>query len=352
MRIINSSVVQIEQSPGMQGVYEMIEEAGRTCYKSIGTRYFRIPSKNTLDDKTTEMINKLKLDSRVSIKQGPFFDKSYYISIPNKFIKEYEHLQTFTEEKKSDSPLYENLTAREFVEMLTKNGHGAMLEHGTIYLSNIYETSDINGWMHSIGPKYASNRFSIVNLEDCMDFQTIYITTNLRVIAENDWWEDLKFMCEPTKYHEKRVSFRFICSRAIANEIVRHRVFSYAQESSRYCNYSKSKFDNQITYIRPEWLSEDFINNFYEVKDTSEEFLSKITYINALEESENFYKELINAGRTPQEARGVLPLDLKTELVMTGFKSDYNHFLELRCSKTAHPDIRVLAERVKEYLKE
>jgi thymidylate synthase (FAD) len=82
------------------------------------------------------------------------------------------------------------------------------------------------------------------------------ITTNYRVLVENGWLDDLQFLCNPAGYHHKRMSVRFICDRGVSHEFVRHRVFSFAQESTRYCNYTKDKFSNEITFIEPLWLSD------------------------------------------------------------------------------------------------
>lgn len=124
-------------------------------------------------------------------------------------------------------------SAKGFVDRMIKSGHGAMLEHGTVYLKDVYDVSAIGSWRHSIGDKYSSNKYSVVNTDRMCDFQGIYVTTNLRVLVENNWLDDLKYICEPTEYHEKRVTVRFVCDRGVSHEFVRHRVFSFAQESTR-----------------------------------------------------------------------------------------------------------------------
>ena len=168
-----------------------------------------------------------------------------------------------------------------------------------------------------------------------MDIRDIYITTNLRVLIENDWLDDLKYICEPTEYHAKKVTAKFICDRGVSHEIVRHRGLygmSFAQESTRYCNYSKNKFNNELTFIEPAW---EFPSS--NIVNTRERFEAM------LEEAEANYMELITLGFKPQEARAVLPNALKTEIVVTGFIDDWKHFFELRCDNAAHPDIRKLA---------
>ena len=333
MKIIKSSVKILDNDWSVKGIFRAVERAGRTCYKSVGTRYFRLVEEpeNSLK---SNLIKRAQNDSRVVCKKGADFDPAYYISIPNKFINDYSTIEQFDEENFEDSPYYENLTAEDFVGMLMKSGHGAMLEHGTVYMQidtflDIPEDKKLDKRVH----QYDSNRFTKVNSmyigQGCW---RSYITTNLRVLVENDWLDDLKYVCRPTEYHAKRVMVRFICDRGVSHEIVRHRVMSFAQESTRYCNYSKNKFGQELTFIEPAWEfpSSDIIN----IKERFEAILG---------EAEANYMELITLGFKPQEARAVLPNALKTEIVVTAFIDDWKHFFELRCDSAAHPDIRKLA---------
>lgn len=125
------------------------------------------------------------------------------------------------------------------------------------------------------------------------------------------------------------VTFRIICDRGVTHEIVRHRLASYAQESTRYCNYAKDKFGNELTFIKPLFWEED-----------SAQY--KLWY-NMCEEAEQAYMALINAKATPQEARSVLPNSLKTEIVVTMDVREWRHFLKLRCAPDAHPQMREVA---------
>ena len=226
----------------------------------------------------------------------------------------------------------EGTTAKDFVDRMIKSQHYAMLEHGTVYLYDTYDISAIDSWTNSLGYKYSKNKYSKVITDDHMDIRDIYITTNLRVLIENDWLDDLKYICEPTEYHAKRITAKFICDRGVSHEIVRHRVMSFAQESTRYCNYSKNKFGQELTFIEPAW--EFPSSNIVNTKERYEAMLG---------EAEANYMELITLGFKPQEARAVLPNALKTEIVVTGFIDDWKHFFELRCDNAAHPDIRKLA---------
>lgn len=122
------------------------------------------------------------------------------------------------------------------------------------------------------------------------------------------------------------------------------RVFSFAQESTRYCNYSKDKFENKITFIRPS-LGYTLTGNYHGVDNFAGDYFE-----HALRYIENCYLKLLELGWKPQQARAVLPNALKTELVMTGFRSDWDHFFELRCSTAAHPDAKKLADELKELM--
>lgn len=348
MKIIPSSVKILDNDWSIKGIFRAVERAGRTCYKSVGTRYFRLVRgpENSLE---SNLIKQAQNDSRVVCKKGADFDPAYYLSIPNKFISDYLNIEQFDEENFEDSPYYENLTAEDFVNMLTKSNHGAMLEHGTVYLTIIYNPENIED--KKFLSKYWKNPYTKVvskilespDLSKPLSEQKIgetikvtkaiaYITTNLRVLIENNWIDDLRYVCKPTEYHAKKVTAKFICDRGVSHEIVRHRVMSFAQESTRYCNYSKDKFGQELTFIEPAW--EFPSSNTVNTRERFEAMLG---------EAEANYMELITLGFKPQEARAVLPNALKTEIVVTGFIDDWKHFFELRCDSAAHPDIRKLA---------
>ena len=295
MRLINSKVELIEQQPGLEGVYKQIELAGRTCYKS--------------EDKITP-----------------------------------------------DS-------AKAFVDRMIKSGHGAMLEHGTVYLSAPTKYSaaiDFLGEGTNVLDKYKDNKFSHLNVTLEYGVEWYHVTTNYRVLVENDWLSDVQYITEPTKFHERRITARFTLDRGVSHEFVRHRVFSFAQESTRYCNYSKDKFSGELTYIIPTWLDMPEGNYTYWDGDWVDINKLKIqlsddnniinVFLDSLETNEIVYKVLINKGWKPQQARQVLPNALKTELVMTGFASDWDHFFDLRCATSAHPDARKLALELKELI--
>ncbi len=244
---------------------------------------------------------------------------------------------------KSEDKITED-SAEPFVDRMIKSGHGAMLEHGTVYLK--FET--VKSAIHPLD-KYYHNKYSKVCTEEGLTKQTkiVFVTTNLRVLIENDWKDDLQYLCEPTEYHERRVTVHFVCDRGVSHEFVRHRVMSFAQESTRYCNYSKDKFGNELTFIQPCWLDDERLKLYgpYHtiIRDKSPESI----FIANLNNAERDYLDLISLGWKPQEARAILPNSLKTELVVTGFTSDWNHFFDLRARGTTgapHPQAKELAE--------
>ena len=296
MKIVEANVELIPQSYSLEGVYKQIEVAGRTAYKS--------------EDKITDT------------------------------------------------------SAEKFVNMLMTRKHNAALEHGTIYLkyrckwegdalTNFYERNPYS----EVIAKYNKDDY-----ENGWAMSTFYITTNYRVVVENNRSGDLKYMSLPYNKHVKRYTLKFTLSRGIANEFVRHRVFSFLQESTRYCNYSKDKFGG-VTFmssiecplaIGEYTLNEDIDvikdNQLYvsnkEVKNLSTEEAMLYAYCS----SEQLYLALLDQGMKPQIARDVLPLGLKTELIMTGTTEQWREFCNLRCASDAHPDARYLANKVKELI--
>lgn len=289
MRLIKPSFLIKEQEPELIGIYRQIEYAGRICYKSS---------------------NKITEDS-----------------------------------------------AKDFVDRMIKLGHGAMLEHGTVYLkipfgkmldNGEFENEALACWF--VDNPYSWVKTGGVGTEDCW-----YVTSNYRVLIEKDLLHTLQYLCEPTEFHEKRITVHFVCDRGVSHEFVRHRVMSFAQESTRYCNYSKDKFGNEVTFIEPCWL-EDYN---YEGNTYYNGFLvalraAEANYFDLMKKWEDripdkrYKTGFRNNPWTPQQARAVLPNSLKTELVMTGFVSDWEHFFRLRSriAKTGkpHPQAQELAD--------
>lgn len=146
----------------------------------------------------------------------------------------------------------------------------------------------------------------------------------------------LKSGHESVLEHEK-LTVKFICDRGVTHEIVRHRIASYSQESTRYCNYSKDKFGNELTFIRPCFWADDSVE--YAV------------WKQAMEEIEKSYVKLISLGAKPEEARSILPNSLKTEIVCTMNLREWRHFFRLRTAERAHPQIREISVALLDELK-
>lgn len=250
---------------------------------------------------------------------------------------------------KSEDKITED-SAKGFVDRMVKSGHGAMLEHGTVYLDMPNSAGDYN-----LVPFFASNPYSKVVIKPLDDRVHNYVTTNFRVIVENfaeEYIPDiLQYLCEPTECHEKRITVHFVCDRGVSHEFVRHRVMSFAQESTRYCNYSKDKFGNELTFIQPCWLDDERLKLYGPYHTVIRDKSPESIFIANLNNAERDYLDLIGLGWKPQEARAVLPNSLKTELVVTGFVSDWNHFFDLRARGTTgapHPQAKELAEPLME----
>lgn len=304
MKLIESKAELVLQQEGLEGVFKQIELAGRTAYHSL---------------------DKITPDS-----------------------------------------------AKGFVDRMIKSKHGAALEHGTVYLKIPYNL--VHRLTHpSLRSKYFSNPYTRVDVfyetvpvlhsNEANMVPYIAVTTNYRVLVENNWLRNLKYQCKPTQYHEKRYTIRFTCSRAIAQELTRHRVFSFLMESQRYINYSKERHGGEITYIIPSWLEGMILPCSYNSMIGDIEVLDKIEddslrakaawFTSAFIDAEKCYFEALNNGCTPQQARDVLPNATKTELIMTGFASDWRFFFDLRYygeTGKPHPDMELLASKAREEL--
>ena len=150
---------------------------------------------------------------------------------------------------KSEDKITED-SAKAFVDRMIKSNHLAMLEHGTVYL----DLPNSAGNFCAV-ENYATNKYCqmcIVNKEDRVHN---YVTTNYRVLVENNWLDDLQYLCSPTEFHEKRYTFKVNTSIGVSREFNRHRANSIAEQSTRFCNYSTGKFDNQVAFCIPAWLT-------------------------------------------------------------------------------------------------
>lgn len=292
---------------------------------------------------------------------------------------------------KSESKITES-SAEKMYKNLIERGHTAMLEHAGVYLKCYNSEKILN--------KYSRNKYSTYDsvyegkevVEDGNDvdvdyYYTEYVSTNLRVILENNWLKDLKYVTEPDpEHHTIYISMRFTTDRGVSHELVRHRTFSFAQESTRYCNYDKEQFGSEITYIIPSWLPdlpEGQVwfegDNVYvrEIRENGDVGIThkcnelESVFINQLQSAEDCYLDLVSKWEnrkpdrrfktgykgnplTPQQARQVLPNALKTEIVLTAPSIYWKHFFDLRYFGTTgapHPDMLELSTKAVEVLK-
>jgi thymidylate synthase (FAD) len=280
MKLIKPSVEILPQKPGLQGIFEQIEIAGRTCYKS-------------------------------------------------------DNLIKYDEEGNS-------LTAKDFVDRIVNvKKHTSIAEHGTVYLK-VPMNVVTNSLVESVWEMLNNNKYT---KHDC-DSNYYYYTLNYRVLLENNALGVLEYLCEPTENHERRVTVRVKCPISVSREWNRHRTFSISEQSTRYCNYSKEKFGNQITFCKPYWVQVIEDNNDNKLYEDSINW-----FYNTIDYAEDAYLTMIDNGLKPQEAREVLPLCTATEIVYTGFISDWKHFFNLRTASNAHPDIKALALDLQEQFK-
>lgn len=252
-------------------------------------------------------------------------------------------------------------TAKKFFNNLASRRHSAMFEHA-VFVFQVSETF----YHRLLGHKYfnysveeladGSERFLVsanlraINesqepillslLGQCVDsdlvyiggYETYHIAESVCKLVDID---DIPDIQEHAYKKHKHLTFHFICDRGVTHEIVRHRPASYAQESTRYCNYSKSQFGSELSFIKPA--------NYDNWKDTTRgHFLSSLVY------AENAYLAMLEDGRTPQEARAVLPNALKTEIIMTANCEEFDHFFNLRSRGSTgapHPDMKVVADK-------
>lgn len=236
-----------------------------------------------------------------------------------------------------------------FVNMLESRGHDRPLEFGTVYLSRTSQKEDNMKWLD----KYAYNpwsKFSFGNGSTRINGElrnTIYVTTNYRVIKEHHWEDDLQYLCKPTEHHHKRYTIHMILDRGVMDEFRTHVGLSHLAESTRYCNYFKDKFGNEITFIKPCWCNipegdygtPDYIPDRLPRMGATESGL-----IDALQYAEYYYFFLLSEGWTPQQARSVLPLSIKSELISCGFKDAWENFFKRRDAPDAHPMAQEIAK--------
>ena len=241
-------------------------------------------------------------------------------------------------------------SAEKFVRNIVSRGHTSVLEHGTVYLVTPYELQDAD----SIWGKIQRSPYKVISEVRELGYWG-YLTTNFRVVVDacdGDLDRALEFIEAnrgrnfPTDRYIKRRTFRITCDRGVSHELVRHRVMSFSQESTRYVNSTKRGF----LFIKPAWWNDELLNNPQFDPNNSNELKKHSLFKSACMSSAQHYSDLIDLGQTPQQARAVLPNALKTEVVMTGTSLQWEAFLELRTAPSAHPDMQIIANMIKERL--
>lgn len=241
-----------------------------------------------------------------------------------------------------------------FVDMLERKDHARPLEFGTVHLK--MKASNFQGFIHAL---FSEKMFNSIWIKCNCEDKTMYITTNYRYylniikqfpIIKNYFTE------EDNKFYPKRYTVHFITNRGIMDEFRTHVTLSHLAESTRYCNYSKGKFNNELTFIIPNWV--DTIKEGTYTKD--HEFPPMWGYDNwmdsewfyAMCRAEETYLTMVREYLVPQQAREVLPLSVKSELISCGFGSAWCNFFYRRCAKDAHPMAREIAIPLQDKFKE
>ena len=249
-----------------------------------------------------------------------------------------------------------------FVNMLESRGHNRPLEFGTVHLKMMLP--DFQTFIHSV---LTIGMFNNIWIKHAYKGDVIYITTNYRYYLDIiKYFPNVKeyFTEEDNEYYPKRYTVHMILDRGVMDEFRTHVGLSHLAESTRYCNYSKDKFGNELTFIKPCWLDvpegkynhcvmvsknspdirvecvgSDEIGKYYNIGENEGLFL------NGLVQSELTYLNLINNKKwTPQQARSVLPLGIKSELISCGFEDAWENFMRRRDAPDAHPMAQEIAK--------
>lgn len=241
-----------------------------------------------------------------------------------------------------------------FVNMLESRGHDRPLEFGTVHLKMPWKTfNNFAGFCVSKG--FWDSCWIKYNIDRESEDKIVYITTNyryykkLRTLKPLYGYIDMEefFTEEDNKFYPKRYTVHFITSRGIMDEFRTHVGLSHLAESSRYCSYDKNRFGNELTFIIPNWVNTNCPN-----KEQEGPSVASIEWSTTMLDAEASYMNLIKMGCTAQEAREVLPLSIKSELISCGFEDAWSNFFYRRCAKDAHPMAREIATKVRDKFKE
>lgn len=234
-----------------------------------------------------------------------------------------------------------------FVNMLESRGHDRPLEFGTVHLKLTIDALDL---FHETvtTSKVFNNQWIQWNIEEDSEDNEYYayMTTNYRyylVLLNEAFWLFKYLDSNDSEYYPKRYTVHMILDRGVMDEFRTHVGLSHLAESTRYCNYSKDKFNNEVTFIKPCWVNISTTDKaVYDASNNGDYF------IQALEDAENWYLSLLKEGWTPQQARSVLPLGIKSELISCGFEDSWENFFKRRDAPDAHPMAQEIAKPMHE----
>lgn len=273
-------------------------------------------------------------------------------------------------------------TPKQFVEdVLLANGHTRPLEFGTVYLKIPSLAKQPFNWYQSrtyyVYEKYPETIWT--HHHGLQSDGHWYITTNLRVIMQGwytsdkeawehgydkNWLQDVyDFWCDPTEFHDKRRTFTMWMSRGCTDDNRTHITLSSICESTRFCNYSKGKFDNELTFIKPYWISDEAIKAWdgtYSEDSYFNQYMDGLTveewkrwsceyqFLLSMQEEEKQYMQLASRDLQPQQLKRLFPLGVKAELRLCGFDDAWQNFFWRRCDSHADPECVIVAEKIKE----
>ena len=261
--------------------------------------------------------------------------KDYSLIGIKKFIERCGRVCYKSEDKITDDS-YEK-----FVDMLVKKDHTRPLEFGTIHL-RISEGI----WNDMVLALATNYHYSTNWIQAKLHFGEYFITTNYRyyLFLTKIYPEIEKYFTEEdNELFPKRHTVHFVLSRGIMDEFRTHVGLSHLAESTRYCNYSKNKFGGEITFMLPNWMPSSIWN---------ENNKAGHIFLQSMKLSGDIYFDLLSIGEIPQQARDVLPLGVKSELISCGFEDAWENFFYRRCAKDAHPMAREIAIPLQEKFKE
>lgn len=294
MRLVKNSVQRYIQKPGIDGMYEMIRDNAAVCYQTD--------------------VEKMKLS-------------------PKDFVH----------------------------QVLLANAHTRPLEFGTVYLKlpSAYKDMFCDGQPSDTFLTYS--KFRYVADWDNPENSCWYVTTNFRCIMQGGWETDEdafehnynsnylsimeKYWCEPIEFHYNRYCYGMIASRGVTDDLRTHITQSSLCESTRFCNYFKGKFGNELTFIQPYWVSDENTEKY--MNGTLEDGIDKST-LDELKNEEASYLRLAELGLQPQQLKRVFPLGGKAELRLCGFLDSWENFFWRRCDSHADPEAIIIANMIKD----